>query len=44
MILYSREFHDYIIDELELGKRVALCLDSENNIPELHFIGWFDHE
>lgn len=35
--LYGSGFHDYMMDEFELGKRVAVYLDSENNAPECHF-------
>jgi hypothetical protein len=28
--LYGQGMHDFIIDEMELGKRVALCQDSED--------------
>lgn len=29
--LYGSGMHDFILDELELGTRVAMGLDSENN-------------
>lgn len=41
IFLYGSGFVDWLYDEMELGKRVAHYLDSENNTPELHFIeGW----
>lgn len=35
--LYGNGFIDWLYDEMELGKRVAAYLDSENNAPEIHF-------
>ena len=29
--LVGRRMHQYVLDEIELGKRAAMCLDSENN-------------
>jgi hypothetical protein len=39
--LYGKGFHQYMMDEVELGTRVARWLDSENNAPEVHFVGWY---
>lgn len=39
---YSRGVTALVHDDLELGERVALYLDSENNASEVHFIGWHD--
>lgn len=35
--LHGKGFPNYFADEMLLGKRVASYLDSENNVPELHF-------
>ena len=36
----SNGFVQVTLDALELGARVAYFLDSENNAPEYHFLGW----
>lgn len=38
--LFGSGIVDYLYDEMELGERVAYCLDSENNMPEIHFLNW----
>ena len=38
--LHSNGMVDWLYDEMELGARVAMFLDSENNAPEIHFCGW----
>lgn len=40
LVTYSNGMADWIMDEIELGTRVAMFLDSENNATEVHFIGW----
>ena len=36
----SSGFVRVTLDEMELGARVAYWLDSENNAPKYHFLGW----
>jgi hypothetical protein len=40
--LYGAGMHDWLIDELELGTRVAHFLDSENTFPSRLF--WLEGE
>lgn len=36
--LYPSGYTQWIHDEMELGERVAMALDSENNAYDIHFI------
>jgi len=36
----SNGFHNVLMDAAELGARVAYWLDSENNVPEVHFLNF----
>jgi hypothetical protein len=36
--LYGKGMHGFILDEAELGYRVAVCLDAEQVDP----LGWLD--
>lgn len=38
--LFGQGIVDYLYDEMEFGERVAYFLDSENNTPDIHFLGW----
>lgn len=38
--VHSHGMADWVMDEMELGARVAIFLDSENNAAEVHFMGW----
>ncbi len=35
--LHNNDFHQFMMDEIELGRRVAAWIDTENNDPLFHF-------
>jgi hypothetical protein len=36
--IFGNGMHQFLLDDMELGERVALALDSENSDPLMHFL------